>query len=287
MRETRRWAPASARRPASGEAGWRAPAAAALEAVSVLLFTVAAPATGGVRTPPVHLAQSLRADLPQVTVAPTLIARPTSRADFDIRVGPADALPRNAFVRVRGLPPAVSLSEGYATAPGAWAVPLYALSSLQMLVPAGMAGRAEIVVSLVSEEGALLAEAKSVLIIEPPGAAPLQANKGELKASPSSPKPPVITPADREAAEKFVARGERELEQGQIAVARQFFLRAAQVGYAPGALLLAATYDPRELARWRVQGVQPNLDEARKWYQRARELGAPEAEERLARLGAG
>ena len=35
------------------------------------------------------------------------------------------------------------------------------------------------------------------------------------------------------------------------------------------------------------QGVQPNLGEARKWYERARELGAPEAEERLARLGGG
>ena len=49
----------------------------------------------------------------------------------------------------------------------------------------------------------------------------------------------------------------------------------------------AATHDPRELARWRVQGVLPNLAEARKWYERARELGAPEAEERLARLGGG
>ena len=93
--------------------------------------------------------------------------------------------------------------------------------------------------------------------------------------------------ADREVAERFVVRGERELEQGQVAVARQFFLRAAQAGLARGALLLAATYDPRELTRWRVQGVQPSLDEARKWYERARELGAPEAEERLARLGAG
>ena len=52
-------------------------------------------------------------------------------------------------------------------------------------------------------------------------------------------------------------------------------------------MLLAATYDPRELARSGVQGVQPNLPEARKWYERARELGAPEAEERLARLGGG
>jgi len=36
-----------------------------------------------------------------------------------------------------------------------------------------------------------------------------------------------------------------------------------------------------------ARGIQPNMDEARKWYERARELGAPEAEERLARLGGG
>jgi len=31
--------------------------------------------------------------------------------------------------------------------------------------------------------------------------------------------------------------------------------------------------------------VVADRDEARKWYERARELGEPEAEERLARLG--
>jgi hypothetical protein len=282
MRETRRRAPASAGNASRAKAGWRACA------LATLLALAANPARSEERAPPVHLAQSLRADLPQVSVAPTLVTRPATRLALGIRVGPADALPRNSFVRVRGLPPAVSLSEGHATAPGAWAVPLYALPSLQMLVPAGVAGRAEVVVSLVSEEGTQLAEARTVLVIEtPPPAPPPQASRSELKAVAPAAKPPVLSPGDRETADKFVARGERELEQGQIAVARQFFLRAAQMGYAPAALLLAATYDPRELARWRVQGVQPNLDEARKWYQRARELGAPEAEERLARLGAG
>jgi hypothetical protein len=231
----------------------------------------------------VLLAQSQRVDQPQVTVAPALSARAASRVAFDIRVGPASALPRNAFVRVRGLPPAVSLSEGYATAPGAWAVPLYALSSLQMVLPTNVTGQAEVVVSLVNEEGALLAEARSVLMIE--ASAPAASRTDAAKPAP--PKPPVLSPADREAAEKFVARGQRELDQGQVAIARQFFLRAAQLSYAPGALLLAATYDPRELSRWGVQGVQPNLEEARRWYSRARELGAPEAEARLAGLGGG
>jgi TPR repeat protein len=103
--------------------------------------------------------------------------------------------------------------------------------------------------------------------------------------SPPTPRAPIQSPADRDAGERLIARGEREIEQGNVAVARQFFVRAAQLGLARGALLLAATYDPRELARWGVQGTQPNLGEARKWYERARELGAPEAEERLARLG--
>ena len=94
-----------------------------------------------------------------------------------------------------------------------------------------------------------------------------------------------MTPAEQETAEKLVARGERDLEQGNIAQARQFFLRAAQTGLAQGALMMAATYDPRELARMRAVSVQPNIAEARKWYMRAVELGAPDAAHKLATLG--
>jgi hypothetical protein len=251
---------------------------------------------------PARLAQTGHADTGhadsvRITVAPTISAGPASKAALSIRVAPADGLPRNAFVRVSGLPPAVSLSEGYATAPGAWSVPLRALSSLQMNVPVGVVGRTELSISLVGEDGTPLADARTTLIVE----APPQRQESKAQTSPpqaaaaaqpplpppAHPRAPILSPTDREAAERFVARGEHEIEQGQIAVARNFFLRAAQAGLARGALLLAATYDPRELARWHVQGVQPNLKEARKWYERARELGAPEAEERLARLGAG
>jgi hypothetical protein len=243
-----------------------------------------------------QLAQASPSDGLRITAASTITARAASQVALPIKVAPADALPRNTFVRVRGLPPAVPLSEGYATAPGAWAIPLYALANLQMIVPAGVAGRSELSISLVGEDGTVLADVKTVLIIESQAhaAAPetkAQAAAPDTKARAPAPPPrpagPALSPADREAAERLVARGEREIAQGQVAVARQFFLRAAQAGLARGALLLAATYDPRELERWRVQGVQPNLEEARKWYGRARELGAPEAEERLARLGAG
>jgi TPR repeat protein len=47
-----------------------------------------------------------------------------------------------------------------------------------------------------------------------------------------------------------------------------------------------ATYDPNELSRLGVLGLQPDVEAARKWYEKARQLGASEAEERLRRLRA-
>jgi Glycosyl transferase family 2 len=86
-------------------------------------------------------------------------------------------------------------------------------------------------------------------------------------------------------AETMVARGERELSQGNVAAARQFLLRAAEMGSARAALVLGSTYDQHEFLRWRIQGVQPNPSLARKWYLRARELGETEAAAALLRLG--
>jgi hypothetical protein len=84
--------------------------------------------------------------------------------------------------------------------------------------------------------------------------------------------------------ERFVARGEESLAAGNVAVAREFFLRAADAGVARGALLLASTYDPYELGGLHVVGVQPNTALAQRWYQRAEALGEKLASERIARL---
>lgn len=239
----------------------------------------------------IRLAQVAGDSLLRVTLAPAILAEPASRAPLEITIAPAEAVPNHSFLRLKGLPPTVSLSDGHAIAPGAWAIPLNALANLHINVPAGASGRSEFTVSLVGENGTSLAEATAALIVAPVPAPVAPAKKSAapppVASAPAQPKASVLSPADREHAEKLVARGERELENGNIAMARQFFLRAAEAGLARGALLLAATYDPRELARMRVQGVQPNPELARQWYERARALGAPEAEERLARLGAG
>ena len=71
---------------------------------------------------------------------PAIAAEPASQAAFPIRVGPPDAVPRNSFVRVRGLPPMAALSEGHSIGPGSWAVSLAALPELKITLPAGSRG---------------------------------------------------------------------------------------------------------------------------------------------------
>jgi TPR repeat protein len=82
----------------------------------------------------------------------------------------------------------------------------------------------------------------------------------------------------------MLQRGEGFLAQGNLAAARQFFRRAADLGLALGALRLGATYDPLELSVMPVVGMQPDPKEAQFWYERARELGAVEAGPRISRL---
>src|SRR5262249_27426014 len=83
-----------------------------------------------------------------------------------------------------------------------------------------------------------------------------------------------LTPEERVRAENLVARGQRYLRSRNLQVARHFFQRAAVLGLERGALLLAATYDRRELSNLGVLGVQPDSVLAQKWYERARALGA-------------
>ncbi len=102
---------------------------------------------------------------PTITVAATISAAPAGEAAFPINVGPPSALPHNSFVRVRGLPPMVALSDGHSISPGTWAVSLAALPALKLTLPAEAAGRSEIVITLVGINGTVLAEARSVLAI--------------------------------------------------------------------------------------------------------------------------
>ncbi len=123
--------------------------------------------------------------------------------------------------------------------------------------------------------------------------APTSGTAGKPPAPQPSPKPvqssqtaapPQISAENRARATAMVERGEQFLKQGNIAAARQFFLRAADLGLAAGAMRMAATYDAAELAKLPIAGLSPQYGEARRWYERARQLGAADAAEKLSRL---
>jgi hypothetical protein len=84
--------------------------------------------------------------------------------------------------------------------------------------------------------------------------------------------------------ENFVAQGDRHLADGNVVIARQYYLRAAQSGMARAALRLAETYDPNELRRLNVQGLMPDIAEAKRWYAQAIALGEAGAQIKLGRL---
>jgi curved DNA-binding protein CbpA len=98
-------------------------------------------------------------------------------------------------------------------------------------------------------------------------------------ALPSPPSPArsvpskAADPAARAQAERLVGQGDIQFANGNVAIARQFYVRAADLGFAPAAIKLAETFDAKVLARHGVHGVWPDPAEAEKWRRRAAELG--------------
>jgi hypothetical protein len=243
---------------------------------------------------------------PTITVAPTVSAEAASQVRLPIALGPTGTLPSQSFIRLRGLPPNVAVSDAYSIAPGSWAVPLAALPNLKIILPAGVSGRSNIVITLVALDGTVLAEVKCVLDVAPAqhqserrALAPAS-NASILRpamrietspdaAEPHGPAPSVVAappmaPRDRERAQRLMEKGSQELEGGNVSAARLFYEYAADVGLADAAMALAATFDASELAKLNVRGIAPNAKEAQRWYERAGQLGAAEADQRVRRL---
>jgi superoxide dismutase, Cu-Zn family len=112
-------------------------------------------------------AQAQEAPRATITVPAVTRAAPASTTQLSIRVGPQAALPKDSTVRIRGLPPAVAVSSGYVVAPGAWFVPLVAVPGLKILVPVGVQEKSEIAIDLVKDDGSVLAQARTLLVVAP------------------------------------------------------------------------------------------------------------------------
>jgi hypothetical protein len=212
----------------------------------------------------------------QLVVSPVTVVEPATRAQLRIQIGRDAAAPKNSFIRIRGLPPAITIPQGHSIAAGSWAVPLFALPDLAISLPAGLEGWSEVSVALVAADGTVLAQSKTKLVVAP------RSQLEDLAAAGTAAR---VTPEDRERALQLHARGLAQLEIGNIVAARRFFELATAAGLAQSVMALAATYDPNELAKLGSFGPRPDAEAARHWYHKARDLGAADAERRLQRLG--
>jgi hypothetical protein len=139
---------------------------------------------------------------------------------------------------------------------------------------------------------AIVAPSKADPLMSPAGAGPTAAGtalSATLEAAPTIATPTPITPATRlrlSPAEitALIARGDQLLGTGDVASARLFYERAADVGDGEAALKLGMTFDPAFLSFGRLSGARGDPATAIAWYRRARNLGQAKAEIQLKRL---
>src|SRR5262245_47511726 len=115
--------------------------------------------------------------IPEIGVAPVVFAEPWKETPLPIHVTPAGAFQRG-FIQIDGLPALALLSEGHATRPGSWKVPVSRLASLKITSPGTTEGTPRLAIALVSHDGIVLKEARPLLAViaterlDPPQPAP-------------------------------------------------------------------------------------------------------------------
>jgi TPR repeat protein len=113
--------------------------------------------------------------------------------------------------------------------------------------------------------------------------------KDAQQTQPDIPQPKVAAapPAIRLPPDELVnlmRRARALIEVGDVSPARLLLERAAEAQEASAALLLAQTYDPAVIGTQDLRSITADPAMARAWYQKAAELGSPEARGRLAQI---
>jgi Bacterial SH3 domain len=232
--------------------------------------------TGPGTTPPAH--EAAVAATPAFNPAPQppeialtapeeIVAKAGDEVGFTIAIDTDEALPERSVIAIRDLPQGAAFSEGRPFGTGEWSLRPDEIAGLKLRLPNDQSGGSDMRVELVAADGALLAGTTTRLEVAPNPAAGLVVRSDE---------------ADR--VEDLMAHGRKMVSVGYLAGARAYFQRAAEAGSGEAALAIGATYDPDVIAELGVQGIRPDPDAAKTWYDRASALGITDRDAKLTAL---
>ncbi len=194
---------------------------------------------------------------------------------------------RNSSLLLHGLVKGTRLSAGASTSASDWRLSIGDLRGLYLYAPKNFVGVMNTGVDLVAPDRQLV-DSRAVQLKwvakEPAPVSALTSAPPSDRTELGSSRAPAVHPIDPSEAAVLIDRSQEFLKAGDIEAARIGLGRLADAGNADAALTLAATYDPRYLAKHNVIGVRGDAAKARAFYQRAVELGSTEAGRILAQM---
>lgn len=190
------------RRPAIAQARHFGRRAAAIIAIGLAFLADPAPAQDrpGSTRPSALGAINVPGTAPRLQVPAVIIGAPASETALGIALDPDGPLPANSYIRIRGLNPQMALTAGHVIAPGAWAVPIAALPELRLVIPAGAAGKSDVVIALMAIDGGVISETRTAIVVAgaalgsltPPPSASVAQPPPPATAEPARSNPPPL-----------------------------------------------------------------------------------------------
>jgi hypothetical protein len=194
-------------------------------------------------------------------------AKPGEEVPFNIAIDSVDMLPARSIIAIRGIPQGATFSQGRPYGALEWSLTPDEIGDLRIHMPKGTTEGTDMRIELVGADGTTLASATTRLdVAEDPRAAL------------------ILRSDESDRIEDLIKHGQKMVEVGYLAGARAYFKRAVEAGSGEAALLLGACYDPAFIEKIGAQGIKPDPQEARNWYERAKQLGIADADAKLAEL---
>ena len=253
--------------------------------------------------------------------APTLIVHDNNgyiNEPLELGVS-VDAPVPGMTVMIKWMPAGARLTAGRRASENEWRVPAQMISDAAIIPPTDFVGEMNLSAELRGTDGAALVTTFFRLTwtsAQPGGAAVAAVSTAAAPPAPPAPPAPVAAapqqpqaiapqqaiaspppaapavatpqaPAEpvRELSPNVIAalvrRAQELLASGDLRGARLLLIRAADAHDARAALLLAKTFDPTASRQFSAADAGPDVEQARNWYQRAREWGSPEAQRQL------